>query len=90
MCLDREQRILIATAPKPDMALYTSPPPRYDSIVSTEALNKLNKSAYLDFGRKLSYGNTSDSDGVKSNGVSILLKTLKYDILLFRRVFILR
>lgn len=86
-----EQQILIAMAPKPGMSLCTSPPPpRYESIVSTEALNKLNKSAYLDFGRKLSYGNTSDSDGVKSNGVSIPLETLKYHILLFRWVFILR
>jgi hypothetical protein len=64
---------LITTTPRKD-TLVLPPPPRYESVVKTDdiiAHNKPNKNRYLELGRKLSYGTTSDSDGVQSNGVCI-------------------
>lgn len=86
----------MAAAPRPETSLYTTPPPpRYESIVSADALNKLSQSPYFDIARKISYGNTSDNDGVQSSGVSIFSKisfqaSSKCFILFFRLVFIHR
>ena len=66
---DKEQRILIGAGSRKDTTVL--PPPSYDSIVKTgdsTNFNKLNKSRYLDPGRKPSFGTVSDSDGVLSNG----------------------
>ncbi len=71
-CVDREQHILIATAPRADTLVYTPPPPRYDSIFKANELNNLRKNRYLDLDRKSSIETTSDSDGIQSHGVSIV------------------
>ena len=68
---DKEQEIFFATAPKLETLLFTTPSSRYESIVSENTSNRLQKSQYFDIDRKASFGNTSDSDGVQSNGVSI-------------------
>jgi hypothetical protein len=67
---DREQRILIATAPRADTLVYTPPPPRYESIFKADDLNNFRKSRPLDLARKSSFETTSDSDCIQSNGVS--------------------
>ncbi len=69
---DKEQRVLIATAPRNDTFVFS--PPRYESIIKADDMtnfNKLSQNSYLDLGRKSPYRTVSDSEGVQSNGVSI-------------------
>jgi hypothetical protein len=73
---DKEQRILVGTASRKDTL---SLPPSYDSIIKIDNatnFNKLNKSRYLNSGRKSSHATGSDSDGAQVNGVSTCPKCL--------------
>ena len=70
---DHGTNIVTASASRKN-TLVLPPPPSYESIVKTDStahLHKLIKSQYLDLGRKLSYGTTSDSDGTQPSEVSI-------------------